>query len=196
MILTLCLAASPAAFAAIDIVGDAPWDDESNQVPDNRTYTAHSNEKDYVVLWATPECVVEEGYLIVPDGTQMVVTCRVSYMEGTPWGKVSVPNGTDDQGVPIFFDGWVLMSELLDEEGKPAFVEESAEPEPSEQPEPSERPETPENTVVPERPKQAITVAATYNNAIVYTCVAITAGALALVAYVLIKHKALNKKGE
>ena len=61
---------------------------------------------------------------------------------------------------------------------------------------PSDKPEDPEESPIPERPKQAITVTATYNDAIVYTCIAITAGALALVAYVLIKHKALNKKGE
>ena len=171
MIVVLCITAAPAAFAAIDVIGDSPWDDPENQVPDNCTYYAHSNEKDYVVLWATPECVVEDGYMIVP-------------------------NGTDEQGVPTFFNGWVLMSELHDESGAPAFVEtEPEEPKPTE-PVPSDKPEDPEETPIPERPKQAITVTATYNDAIVYTCIAITAGALALVAYVLIKHKALNKKGE
>lgn len=196
MIVVLCITAAPAAFAAIDVIGDSPWDDPANQVPDNCTYYAHSNEKDYVVLWATPECVVEDGYMIVPNGTKMVVNYRVSYMEGTPWGKVSVPNGTDEQGVPTFFNGWVLMSEQHDESGAPAFVEtEPEEPKPTE-PVPSDKPEDQEETPIPERPKQAITVTATYNDAIVYTCIAITAGALALVAYVLIKHKALNKKGE
>lgn len=202
MSLMLCFAFSPAAFAAIDIIDDAPWDDEENQMPDNGVYYTHANDKEYVVLWATPECNVEDGYLIVPNGTELTVSCRVSYMEGTPWGKTSLPNGVDEEGLEIIFEGWVLMSELYDLEGNPVFVEETTEPEPSEEPlvtptpVPSGEPDAPAATIVPERPKQAITVMNTYDEAIVYTCIAITVGALALVAYVLIKHKALNKKGE
>ena len=43
MIVVLCITAAPAAFAAIDVIGDSPWDDPANQVPDNCTYYAHSN---------------------------------------------------------------------------------------------------------------------------------------------------------
>lgn len=207
IVLALCFAVSPAAFA-IDVIGDAPWDDEENQTPDNGLYFAHAPDKEYVVLWVTPECNIDDGYLIVPDGTQMIVKCRVSYMEGTPWGKVTVPSGVDDDGNKLYFDGWVLMSELRDINGEPAYVEPEVVPEPSLLPDPtvtdnpeptpapSDAPEEPTESLVPQRPSQAITVTDTYNDAIVYTCIAITIGALALVAYVFIKHKALNKKGE
>lgn len=204
IVLALCFAVSPAAFA-IDVIGDAPWDDEENQIPDKGLYFAHSPDDGYVVLWATPECNISDGYLIVPDGTEMVVSCRVSYMEGTPWGKITVPSGVDENGNKVYFEGWVLMSDLRDINGEPAYVEPVTEPgvspepivspEPTDEPTPSTEPQ-PSETLVPQRPAQAITVTNTYNNAIVYTCIAITVGALALVAYVLIKHKVLNKKGE
>lgn len=203
MAFVLCFAVSSSAFA-IDVIGDAPWDNEENQIPDNGVYFAHSPDKEYVVLWVTPECNVEDGYLIVPNGTQMVVSCRVSYMDGTPWGKIAIPNGVDAMGYRVYFEGWVLMSDLHNTSGEPAYVDPDPEPTPSPEvtddpapsPSPSQEPDEPQETVVPERPDQAITVTDTYNDAIVYTCMAITAGALALVAYVLIKHKALNKKGE
>ena len=35
MIVVLCITAAPSAFAAIDVIGDSPWDDPENQVPDN-----------------------------------------------------------------------------------------------------------------------------------------------------------------
>ncbi len=195
----MCFTVSSAAFA-IDVIGDAPWDDEENQIPDNGVYYAHSSDKKYVVLWATPECNLEDGYLIIPNGTEMTVYCRVSYMEGTPWGKISVPNGVDADGLEMYFDGWVLMSDLCDAEGNPVFIEDDPNSTPTDEPiaspEPTDEPDDPTETIIPERPKQAITVTDTYNDAIVYTCITITIGALALVAYVFIKHKALNKKGE
>ena len=64
-------------------------------------------------------------------------------------------------------------------------------------PTPNNAEPTPTPTLqLPQRPQEAITVSNTYNSAIVYTSVGIAVVALALVAYVLIKHKALNKKGE
>ena len=70
-------------------------------------------------------------------------------------------------------------------------------PEPTPTTTPSSTAPTPTPTLrLPQRPDQAITVSNTYNSAIVYTSVASAIIALALVVYVLIKHKALSKKGE
>ena len=66
-------------------------------------------------------------------------------------------------------------------------------PEPTEEPENSEATPTP---TVPVRPEQAISINNTYNAAIVYTSAAIAAAAIAFAVLVLVKHKALNKKGE
>ena len=93
---------------------------------------------------------------------------------------------TDENGETIFYEGWVMMSDLLDSNGEPAYV-------------PSAETEAVEETAYPEATPAAdgiVSVSNSYNNAIVYTCLAIAAGALALVAYVIIKHKAFNEKGE
>ena len=127
-------------------------------------------------------------------------------MESVPWGHVTVESEPDKAGNTQSFSGWILMSDLVDADGVPAAVIPPKVPDhpmilnplPTSTPEPEETPTpTPEATEqLPERPQQAITVSNTYNNAIVYTSVVIAVIALALVAYVLIKHKALNKNGE
>lgn len=199
-----------------------PWEIPENLIPDGGTYYVYS-ENNYIVAWETPECDVKGVYMLLDNGTELVVANRISYMDGVPWGSVSIALEPDEEGQMQYFNGWVLMSDLVDWEGKPAYVapveipdhpmvteadpnkvpDTVTTPEPTSQvgvvtdPEQTATPQ-PEATPspVPQRPEEAITVGNTYNSAIVYTSAAIAVIALALVAYVLLKHKALNKKGE
>lgn len=198
MLLVVCMPIS--ANAELKPVAD-PWDDPNNLITDGAVYKTY-NADGYVVAWETPECDVNGKYMLIENGTQLKVSYRVSYMGDVPWGSVSVPTEGED-GEEIF-TGWVLMSDMLDSEGNPAAVAPVsipehpmiADPKPEPTPTASDDPEaTPESTV-PARPEQAINISNTYNNAIVYTSVAIAAVALAFAILVLVKHKALNKKGE
>lgn len=174
-----------------------PWDDPANLIADGGTYTAR-NDNGYIVAWETPECDLDGGYMLIENGTELKVDYRVSYMGEIPWGHVTVADADGED-----FDGWVLMSDVLDEDGKPAATEPVEVPEhpviADPTPEPTETvadPEATPTTAVPSRPEEAINISNTYNSAIVYTSVAIAAVAIAFAVYVLIKHKALNKKGE
>ncbi len=203
LIFAVCLSSVSLA-AAIKPVAD-PWDNPENLEIDGATYYA-SNKAGYVVAWETPECSVDGKYMLLNNDTEVVIEYRVTYMESVPWGHVTVELEPDENGNAHSFSGWILMSDLVDAEGVPAAVIPPKVPDhpmilnplPTETPEPEQTPEpTPEATEqLPERPQQAITVSNTYNNAIVYTSVVIAVIALALVVYVLIKHKALNKNGE
>lgn len=176
-----------------------PWDDPNNLATDGGVYSTY-NEDGYVVAWETPECDVNGKYMLVKNGTQLKVEYRVSYMGDIPWGHVNVKSsdGSDD------FSGWVLMSDMLDSDGNPAAaapvkVPEHpmiADPKPEPSTEPTADPEATPTPTVPVRPEQAININNTYNNAIVYTSVAIAAVAVAFAVLVIVKHKALNKKGE
>lgn len=185
---------------AIKPIAD-PWDEPENLEEDGGTYYTN-NESGYVVVWETPECSLELGYVLVENGTELTVEYRVKYMDSIPWGHVTVTQGADESGETRSFDGWVLMTDFVYEDGTPVFIAPEdipphpmiVEPQPTPVPTPVPE-ETPEPTT-PVPPDQAITIGNTYNNAIVYTSVAIAVVALLLVAYVLIKHKGLNKKGE
>ena len=203
LIFAVCL--STVSFAApIKPVAD-PWDNPENLEIDGATYFTR-NDAGYVVAWETPECSVDGKYMLLNNDTEVVIEYRVAYMESVPWGHVTVESEPDKDGNTQSFSGWILMSDLVDAEGVPAAVIPPKVPDhpmilnplPTSTPEPEETPEpTPEATEqLPERPQQAITVSNTYNNAIVYTSVVIAVIALAMVVYVLIKHKALNKNGE
>lgn len=190
---------------------DDPWNNPENLEKDGNIYLTY-NEAGYVVVWETPECDINGGYVLLENNTSVLIDYRIKYMNDIPWGSSTVAVKDDETGEISEFKGWILMTDLLYQDGKPAFVvpkEIPAHPMianpipvPTETPIPSEEPqvtEAPDETPAPtspQRPDEAITVPNTYNNAIVYTSVAIAVGALALVAYVLIKHKALNKKGE
>lgn len=204
---TVLMSASAYADLAIKPVPD-PWDDPGNQEADGASYYAY-NSAGYVVVWETPECNVDGKYVLVKNNTELTVEYRVTYMESVPWGHVNIELEHEQDNKSELFSGWVLMSDLLDADGNPAAVvppeipdhpmisNPVVTPEPTPTPTPSSTNPVPTPTLqLPQRPQQAITVSNTYNSAIVYTSVAIAIIALALVVYVLIKHKALNKKGE
>lgn len=206
LVFAFSMTMSAAAFADLPIkpVAD-PWDDPNNLEPDGASYFAH-NDAGYVVVWETPECSVDGEYMLVKNDTELTVEYRVTYMESVPWGHVNIELEHEKDNVSEVFSGWVLMTDLVDKDGNPAAVLPPEIPEhpmisnpvvPVPSPTPSTADPTPSPTMqLPKRPQQAITVSNTYNSAIVYTSVGIAVIALALVAYVLIKHKALNKKGE
>lgn len=202
---TVLMSASAFADLTIKPVPD-PWDDPSNHEADGASYYAY-NEAGYVVVWETPECNVDGKYVLVKNKTELTVEYRVTYMESVPWGHVNIELEHEKDNESEIFSGWVLMTDLVDADGNPAAVMPPEIPDhpmisnpvvtPEPTPTPSSADPTPTPTLsLPQRPQQAITVSNTYNSAIVYTSVAIAVIALMLVVYVLIKHKALNKKGE
>ena len=194
LVATVLMSASAFADLTIKPVPD-PWDDPSNHEADGASYYAY-NEAGYVVVWETPECNVDGKYVLVKNKTELTVEYRVTYMESVPWGHVNIELEHEKDNESEIFSGWVLMTDLVDADGNPAAV---MPPEIPDHPMISNPVVTPEPTPtlsLPQRPQQAITVSNTYNSAIVYTSVAIAVIALMLVVYVLIKHKALNKKGE
>ena len=204
LVLSVSLFSGVSAYAELGIkpVAD-PWDDPNNLIPDGGTYYAY-NEAGYIVAWETPECDTNGKYMLIDNNTELEVEYRVSYMGDVPWGHVSLELAADEDGAARSFDGWVLMSDLLDENGKPAAVVPHEIPEHPmiaypirvEEPEEMEQPDATPEPTTPVPPKQAINISNTYNNAIVYTSVAIAVIAIAFAILVLVKHKALNKKGE
>ena len=204
LVLSVSLFSGVSAYAELGIkpVAD-PWDDPNNLIPDGGTYYAY-NEAGYIVAWETPECDTNGKYMLIDNNTELEVEYRVSYMGDVPWGHVSLELAADEDGAARSFDGWVLMSDLLDENGKPAAVVPPeipehpmiADPIRVEEPEETEQPDATPEPTTPVPPKQAINISNTYNNAIVYTSVAIAVIAIAVAILVLVKHKALNKKGE
>lgn len=116
LVLLLVVAALPISASAelgIKPVAD-PWDDPNNLIKDGAVYTAY-NEDGYIVAWETPECDVNGKYMLIKNDTELKVEYRVSYMGDVPWGHVTVKNDGDED-----FAGWVLMSDLLGADGKPA----------------------------------------------------------------------------
>ena len=204
LVFSMALFSGISAYAELGIkpVAD-PWDDPNNQISDGGTYYAY-NEAGYIVAWETPECSTNGKYMLLDNNTKLKVEYRVSYMEDIPWGYISVELDADETGSRLRFDGWVLMSDLVDEDGNPAAVVPPeipehpmiADPIRVEEPEVSEAPEATPTPTTPVPPKQAINIGTTYNNAIVYTSVVIAVIAIAFAILVLVKHKALNKKGE
>ncbi len=205
----LMLTMSGAAFADLTIKPvDDPWNNPENLVVDGNIYYANS-ESGYIVVWATPACNIKDGYLLLDNKTPVLIDNQVKYMDAVPWGSTSITVRDEETGESSEFKGWILMSDLCYADGTPAYEMPIEVPEhpviPEDTPMPTEslnqtedpeETDAPAETTVPQRPTEAITVSNTYNNAIVYTCVAIAVAALALVVVVLIKHKALNKKGE
>ena len=206
LVLVISAFMSVSAFADLPIkpVAD-PWDNPDNLEQDGATYYTY-NEAGYVVVWETPECNVDGKYVLLNNRTELTVEYRVTYMESVPWGHVNIELEHEKDNESEIFSGWVLMTDLVDADANPAAVMPpeipdhpmisnpvSVKPTPT----PNNAEPTPTPTLqLPQRPQEAITVSNTYNSAIVYTSVGIAVVALALVAYVLIKHKALNKKGE
>ena len=204
LLVLLISAAFPLSASAVTIkpVGD-PWDDPELRENDGGTYYA-AGSAGYVVLWETPECSVDGKYKLLSNGTKLKVEYRISYLEDVPWGLAILnPKSSSDAKS---YDGWVLMTDLVKLDGTPAYVApQPVPPHPMiENPQPVSPPAvTPEPTPEPtpqirqpQRPQQAITINNTYNAAIVYTSIGIAVFALLLVLYVLLKHKAVNKKGE
>lgn len=198
LVLAVALPFTASAELGIKPVAD-PWDDPANQMQDGGVYKTY-NEDGYVVAWETPECDVDGKYMLIENDTELKVEYRVSYMGDVPWGHIVVSASGDNEE----FSGWVLMSDLLDSEGNPAAVAPVkvpehpviADPKSEPTPEVSDDPEATPTPTVPVRPEQAINISNTYNSAIVYTSIAIAAVAIAFAILVLVKHKALNKKGE
>ncbi len=196
LLVTAALPLTASAELGLKPVAD-PWDDPNNLIKDGETYTAY-NDDGYIVAWETPECNVNGKYMLIKNDTELTVEYRVSYMGDVPWGHVTVAVEGGES-----FAGWVLMSDLLGADGKPAAqtpvsvpdhpMIADPTPEPTEDPDAAEASPTP---TVPVRPQQAININNTYNTAIVYTSIAIAAAAIAFAILVLVKHKALNKKGE
>lgn len=179
----IALAITITAFADIKPAGNA-WENPDILVANGEGYFTKSP---YVVVWEAPECDVDSEYLIVDEGLPVIITATLSYRNDVPWGKVRIECGSDPNGQPVYYEGWVMMSDLLDKDGNPAY----AAPETDAEVEPSEAP------IVTAQPGEGIvSVSNSYNTAIVFSCLAIAAGALALVAYVIIKHQAFNTKGE
>lgn len=200
--MTFCFGISAYAELGIKPVAD-PWDDPNNLTADGGTYYAY-NEEGYIVAWETPECKTDGKYMLIDNETKLTVEYRVSYMEDVPWGHISIELEDAESDGDKMFKGWVLMSDLLDKDGNPAAVLPPeipehpmiADPIRTDEPVETQNPsETPEPTT-PVPPKQAINISNTYNNAIVYTSVVIAVIAIAFAIVVLVKHKALNKKGE
>lgn len=199
LLLVLAFTLSASAFAVTIKPVDDPWNDPNCREPDGENYIA-DNSAGYVVVWETPECNVDGKYVIINNGTKLTVQYRVTYMDDIPWGYVSLKFAGEDS-----FDGWILMSDLLTMDGKRAWLSPHTvpshpiieNPEPTATAQPTPPPSTePTPSQEPARPDEAITISNTYNTAIVYTSVGIAVFALALVAFVLIRHKAVNKKGE
>lgn len=189
-ILLISMLITGTAFA--DIAGIKPagntWENPDNLVQNGGAYLT-GNSNGYVVVWEAPECNVDGEYIIVENDLSVIITATFARTGDVPWGQVKIDIGTDENGEPIYYEGWIMMSDLLDSTGSPAYVP----PEETESVEASVT-EAPEATSPAEtaNPDGVVNVSNTYNNAIVYTCLAIAAGALALVAYVIIKHKAIN----
>lgn len=193
IILVLLIAVMITGSALADISSIKPagntWENPENLVKNGEEYlTGGSNG--YVVVWVAPECNVDGEYIMVENERPVVVIATFARSGDVPWGQVKIDIGVDENGETLYYDGWVMMSELLDENGEAVYTPpEESEPVSSEV---TPAPETPMPTESA-NPEGVVSVSNTYNNAIVYTSLAFSVGALALVAYVLIKHKALNK---
>ncbi len=187
-VLLIAFIITGSAFADIKPAGNT-WENPDNLVEDGGSYLT-GNSDGYVVVWEAPECNVDGEYIIVENDLPVIITATFARTGDVPWGQVKIEIGLDENGEPIYYEGWIMMSDLLDSTGSPAYVP----PEETEDPDASAT-DAPETAVPAEtaNPDGVVNVSNTYNKAIVYTCIAITACALALVAYVLIKHKALNK---
>ena len=182
-IVLIALIITGTAFADIKPVGNA-WENPDILVENGEGYFTKSP---YVAVWEKPECNVDGEYLIVDEGLPVIITATLSYKNDVPWGKVQIDCGKDANGETVYYEGWVMMSDLLDKDGNPAYT----------------APEATEEISATAAPAQTeaengsiVSVSNNYNNAIVFTSLAIAAGALAIVAYVLIKHQAINTKAE
>ncbi len=186
LVLILAVVLTCTAFADIKPAGNL-WDNPDNLIKDGETYLTGSSDG-YVIVWEAPECNVDGEYIIVENDLPVIITATFARTGDVPWGQVKIDIGLDGNAEPIYYEGWVMMSDLLDSTGMPAYVP----PEETEAVDDAAE-ETPEPTESLS-PDGVVNTSNNYNNAIVWTSLAIAAGALALVAYVLIKHKALNEK--
>ena len=188
-VLIIAIFITGSALADIKPAGNL-WENPDNLVKNGETYITGNSNK-YVMVWEAPECNVDGEYIAVENDLPVIITATFARTGDVPWGQVKINIGLDENGEAIYYEGWVMMSDLLDSTGAPAYV-------PPEETEAVSEEPVPETQMPAEsqNPDGAVNVSNVYNNAIVYTCLAIAAGALALVAYVLIKHKALNQKGE
>lgn len=183
-IVVIALVITGTAFADIKPAGNA-WENPDVLVENGEGYLTGSSEG-YVVVWEKPERNVDGEYMIVENDLPVIIKATLTYRDDVPWGQVQIDCGKDANGEPVYYEGWVMMSDLLDSTGAPAYVA----PAETEEIVPTETPVEEEGTN-----GGIVKVSNSYNNAIVYTCLAIAAGALALVAYVIVKHQAFNEKG-
>lgn len=189
LVLMLVFVFTSTAFADIIKPAGNLWENPDNLVKDGETYLTGSSDG-YVIVWEAPECNVDGEYIIVENDLPVIITATFARTGDVPWGQVKIDIGLDENEEPIYYEGWVMMSDLLDSTGSPAYV-------------PPVESDTMDNTAT-ETPVPTenlsndgvVNISNTYNSAIVWTSLAIAAGALALVAVVLIKHKALNRKCE
>lgn len=179
LLLCLFIVLQSGAFA-IKPVAD-PWEYPESHEPDGSLYVLNGDDG-YVVVWETPECDVKGEYLLLENGTEIIVDYRIKYLENDAWGHCTVELEPDENGESKSFSGWVLMRDLVSENELNVVLPAVAVPATED--------------ITPPTPEEAITVVYTYNKAIVYTSVAIAVVALALAGYVFAKHKVLNKKGE
>jgi len=152
-----------------------PWNEPENLDPDGSLYTVNG-EDGYAVIWETPECNLDGKYLLVENGTELVIDNCLKQKDSEPWGYGSVESEDGS------FSGWILMSDLIPADSKDTVA-----------------PATPvaeQGDITPEPPAEALTSVCTYNRAIVFTCIAVTAVAVTLMIVVFVKNKAVNKKGE
>lgn len=183
-IVVIALVITGTAFADIKPAGNA-WENPDILVENGEGYLTGSPEG-YVVVWEKPERDVDGEYMIVENDLPVIIKATLTYRNDVPWGQVQIDCGKDANGETVYYEGWVMMSDLLDSTGSPAYVA----PLEAQEITPTQAPSETENAN-----GGIVKISNSYNNAIVYTCLAIAAGALALVAYVIIKHKAFNEKG-
>lgn len=183
-IVVIALVITGTAFADIKPAGNA-WENPDILEENGEGYLTGSPDG-YVVVWEKPERDVDGEYMIVENDLPVIIKATLTYRNDVPWGQVQIDCGKDANGETVYYEGWVMMSDLLDSTGSPAYVA----PAPTEEVAETEAPVETE-----EVSGSIVSVSNSYNNAIVYTCLAIAAGALALVAYVIIKHQAINEKG-
>ena len=194
--LSIIFALSVAVSASAEVVTiqpvTNPWDDPAYLEVDGGIYYAN-NDEGRVVIWETPECNRDAQYIMVDNGTALLIDYRIRYMNNIPWGSTNFDT-KDEDGNTVRFQGWVQMSDLTDAEGNPVVM---VIPDHPEIPNPvSTSNLSADEQKAPEPPKEAITVSKSYNEAVIYTAVGIAVVAIALDVYLIIKHKALNKKGE
>ena len=122
-VLLISILITGTAFADITDIKPAgnTWENPDNLVENGGAYLT-GNSDGYVVVWETPECNVDGEYIIVENDLPVIITATFARTGDVPWGQVKIDIGMDENGQPIYYEGWVMMSDLLDSTGSPAYV--------------------------------------------------------------------------